>query len=74
MGIDDKVKNAAEEAKGKAEEAWGKATGNEAMEARGRADQLAAEAKKATEKAADKLKEGVGRLDETLTGDEDDDE
>ena len=43
MGTDDKIKNAAEEAKGKVKEAAGKATDNERLEAEGKADQAGAE-------------------------------
>ena len=35
MGLDDKIRNAAEEATGKAKEAFGKATDNERLEAEG---------------------------------------
>ena len=38
MGLDDKIGNAAEEAKGKAKEAAGKATDNESLEAKGQAE------------------------------------
>lgn len=53
MGFDDKVKNAAEDLKGKAEEAVGKATGNERLEAEGKVDQAKADAKKAAEDVKD---------------------
>ena len=40
MGIDDKISNTAENAKGKVKEAAGKATDNERLEAEGKADQI----------------------------------
>ena len=42
MGIDDKVKNAAQEAKGKVKEGWGKATNDPETEAEGKLDQAGA--------------------------------
>ena len=56
MGIDDKVKNAAEDAAGKAKEAAGKVTGNESLEAEGHADQTKASLKKAGENVKDAFK------------------
>ncbi|MEV8337557.1 CsbD family protein [Leucobacter sp. NPDC077196] len=56
MGLDDKIKNAAEDFAGKAKEAAGKATNNEKLEAEGRADQAKADVKQAAEKAKDALK------------------
>lgn len=53
MGLDDKIKNAAENVAGKAKEATGKATDNERLEAEGRADQTTADAKQTGEKAKD---------------------
>lgn len=53
MGIGDKIKNAAEDVKGKVEEATGRATGNEKLEAEGKADQSAASLKQAGEKTKD---------------------
>lgn len=47
MGLDDKVQNQAEDAKGKAKEAAGAATGNDSMKAEGRDDQGQASAKEA---------------------------
>jgi len=38
MGLDDKIKNAAEKAKGEAKEAVGDATDNERLQAEGRAE------------------------------------
>jgi len=53
MGQDDKIRNAAEEAKGKVKEGLGKATDNERLEAEGHADQTSADLKQAGEKAKD---------------------
>ena len=39
MGLDDKIKNDATDAKGKAKEAAGSATGNDSLESEGKADQ-----------------------------------
>ena len=47
VGLDDKVQNTAEDAKGKAKEATGAVTGNESMKAEGRDDQGKASAKEA---------------------------
>jgi len=56
MGTEDKAKNVAEEARGKVKEAAGKATGDEQLEAEGRADQAKADLKQAGEKVKDALK------------------
>ncbi|WP_438352334.1 CsbD family protein [Microbacterium sp. CJ88] len=56
MGLDDKVKNAAEDLGGKAKEAAGKVTGNERLEAEGQADQTKASVKKAGENVKDAFK------------------
>lgn len=53
MGLGDKIKNAAEDAKGKVKEATGSATNNESLEADGKTDQSAASAKKAGENVRD---------------------
>ena len=53
MGLGDKIKNAAEDAKGKVKEATGSATNNESLEADGKTDQSAASAKKAGENVKD---------------------
>lgn len=59
MGLDDKIKNAAQDAAGHAKEAAGKATGNERLEAEGKADQAGAHLKKAGENVKDAVK-GIG--------------
>lgn len=53
MGLGDKIKNAAEDAKGKVKEATGSVTNNESLEAEGKAEQAAASAKKAGENVKD---------------------
>lgn len=56
MGLDDKIKNTAEDLGGKAKEATGKVTGNESLEAEGQADQTKADLKQAGEKVKDAFK------------------
>ncbi len=53
MSAADKISNAAENAKGHVKETVGKLTDNERLEAEGRADQAAANAKQAGEKVKD---------------------
>ncbi|GAA1968918.1 CsbD family protein [Microbacterium deminutum] len=56
MGVDDKIKNAAEDLTGKAKETVGKATDNERLEAEGDMDQAKASAKKVGEDVKDTFK------------------
>jgi uncharacterized protein YjbJ (UPF0337 family) len=56
MGLDDKLRNAAEDASGKAKEAAGKATDDERLESEGRADQASSDLKQAGEKVKDAFK------------------
>ena len=56
MGLDDKIKNAAQDIAGKAKETVGKLTDNDKLEAEGRADQVKADAKKAGENVKDAFK------------------
>ncbi len=56
MGLDDKISNAAEEAKGKAKEAAGKATDNESLEAEGQAEKSKANLKQVGEDIKDATK------------------
>jgi uncharacterized protein YjbJ (UPF0337 family) len=56
MGLDDKIKNAVEDATGKGKEATGKATDNERLEAEGKGDQASADVKQAGEKVKDAFK------------------
>ncbi|MET7749139.1 CsbD family protein [Micromonospora sp. NPDC005367] len=53
MGIDDKIRNATEDATGKVKEHTGRATDDERLEAEGRNDQAAANLKQAGEKVKD---------------------
>jgi len=53
MGVDDKMKNAAQDLTGKGKEAVGKATDNERLEAEGDKDQAEAKLKKAGENVKD---------------------
>lgn len=55
MGLDDKIKNAAQDIVGKAKETVGKVTDNERLEAEGKADQAKADVKKAGENVKDAL-------------------
>ena len=62
MGLDDKVKHQATDAKGKAKEATGAVTGDEGMKAEGRDDQGQAKAKEAgrhAKEAASDVKNAV---------------
>jgi uncharacterized protein YjbJ (UPF0337 family) len=56
MGTDDKIDNAAEEAKGNVKEGVGKLTDNESLEAEGKADKAGANLKQAGEKVKDAFK------------------
>ncbi|MGA1835980.1 CsbD family protein [Herbiconiux sp. 11R-BC] len=56
MSASDKIKNAAQDIKGKVEEAVGKVTGDDSKVAEGKADQTAASAKKAGENVKDIVK------------------
>ncbi len=57
MGMDDKIENAAEQAKGKMKEGVGDATDNEKMQAEGKMDQASGDLKQAGEKAKDAFKD-----------------
>ncbi|MFE7515997.1 CsbD family protein [Streptomyces sp. NPDC057540] len=56
MAAGKKAKNMGKSAKGKAKEVTGKVVGNESLEAKGRVEQAAADAKQAGQKAKDALK------------------
>jgi uncharacterized protein YjbJ (UPF0337 family) len=56
MGLEDKAKNKTDELKGRAKEKAGQATGDENLEAEGRADQAVADVKQAGEKVKDAFK------------------
>ncbi|WP_114906434.1 CsbD family protein [Ornithinimicrobium murale] len=59
MGIGDKIKNAAEEAKGKGKEVMGDATDDHSLEAEGQVDQAKANTKQAGEHAKDAWKDAT---------------
>jgi uncharacterized protein YjbJ (UPF0337 family) len=56
MGLEDKIKNAAQDVTGKIKEAVGKSTNDESLEAEGRGDQAGADLKQAGEKVKDAFK------------------
>jgi len=56
MGLDDKIKNAAEDAKGKVKEAIGKGKDDEKLEAEGKGDQAKSDVKQAGENVKDAFK------------------
>ncbi|MCO7203386.1 CsbD family protein [Microbacterium sp. CnD16-F] len=56
MGLDDKIKNAAQDLTGKAKEKIGTATDNDKLAAEGAADQAEAKMKKAAENVKDDLR------------------
>ena len=56
------IQNKAEERGGKAKEAFGDATGNERLEAEGKADQVKSEIKQGIEELGDKVKEAGDKI------------
>jgi uncharacterized protein YjbJ (UPF0337 family) len=56
MGVDDKIKNATQDATGKVKEAVGRVTDDEDLRAEGKGDQAAADVKNAGEKVKDAFK------------------
>ena len=56
MGLDDKISNETEKVAGKVKEGLGKVTGDERLEAEGKADQVKATLKQAGEKVKDAFK------------------
>ena len=56
MGLEDKARNKADELKGQAKEKAGQASGDENLEAEGRADRAVADVKQAGEKVKDAFK------------------
>jgi uncharacterized protein YjbJ (UPF0337 family) len=56
MSTEDKAKNKGEQLQGKVKEGAGKATGNEELEAEGKADQVSGNLKDAGEKVKDAFK------------------
>ena len=57
MGLQDKVNNAAEQAKGKTKQAVGDATDNEQLQAEGQVDESKADLKQAGEKVKDAFRD-----------------
>lgn len=57
MGLDDKISNATEDAKGTIKEGVGDATGDDSMKAEGKADQTKADLKQAGEKVKDAFRD-----------------
>lgn len=57
MGIGDKIKNAAEDGKGKIKEAVGNVTDNEQLQAEGKTDQAKSSTKQAGENVKDAAKD-----------------
>ena len=53
MGLDDKLDNALDKAKGRAKEEYGDATDDPGLQAEGKADQKVADLKQAAEKVKD---------------------
>ncbi|QNK82426.1 CsbD family protein [Nakamurella sp. PAMC28650] len=60
MSLGDKIKHAAEEAVGTVKETVGKVTGNEELEAEGKADKAGAEVKQTGDKVKDAAKDVFG--------------
>ena len=56
MTTTDKVKNSAQQAKGRVKEATGKVTGNDSLEAKGKADRVKGDLKQAGEKVKEAFK------------------
>ena len=56
MGLDDKMSNVTQDLQGKAKEAAGKVSDDERLEAEGKGEQAAADAKQAGEKVKDVFK------------------
>jgi uncharacterized protein YjbJ (UPF0337 family) len=56
MTTTDKVRNSAQQAKGRVKEATGKVTGNGSLEAKGKADRMKGNVKQAGEKLKDAFK------------------
>ncbi|MEA4945282.1 MAG: CsbD family protein [Propionicimonas sp.] len=57
MGIEDKARNAAQDAAGKVKEGVGRLTGDDRMEAEGKIDQAKAAVKKTAEEAKDTIED-----------------
>jgi uncharacterized protein YjbJ (UPF0337 family) len=59
VGIEDKVRNTAESAKGKTKDAVGRATGDKSLEREGKTDQAKGHLKQAGEKVKDAVSSAV---------------
>ncbi|MFE3198265.1 CsbD family protein [Embleya sp. NPDC055664] len=69
MGIDDNIRNKAQDAAGQAKEKVGEATGNEDLRDEGQQDQGSAKAKQAVEGAKDKANEAINKIKGSLKRD-----
>jgi uncharacterized protein YjbJ (UPF0337 family) len=63
MGIDDKIKNAAEDAAGRAKEGLGAATDNDDLEREGKMDRADSAVRTAGENVKDAVKNAADKLD-----------
>jgi uncharacterized protein YjbJ (UPF0337 family) len=61
MSADDKARHKGEELKGSVKEGWGKLTGNEDLEAEGKAEKWSGKAKGTVDEAVDDLKDEFRR-------------
>ena len=57
MGLEDKISNAAEDAKGKVKAATGQATGDDILAAEGKGEQASADVKQAAEEVQETVKD-----------------
>lgn len=64
MGLEDKISNKVEDAKGKAKEVGGDVTGDDSLKNEGKADQASAAIKDGVES----VKDAAGKLKDKLTG------
>ena len=62
----DHTDNRLEETKGRVKEAAGDLTGNKKLQREGKVDQTSANAKRAVDKAGDKIEEGIDKAKEHL--------
>lgn len=69
MGIADDAKNKTQDLKGRVKEAAGAATKDDDLKTEGQADQGVARVKQNITDTADKVKEGIDKVKDKLTGD-----
>ncbi|MFI6980244.1 CsbD family protein [Embleya sp. NPDC050154] len=69
MGIDDNIRNKAQDVGGQAKEKVGEATGNEDLRDEGQQDQGSAKAKEAVTSAKDKANEAINKIKGSLKRD-----